>query len=175
MPGHDSSAVPDGDAAAGAPHLIQSFANTLSAGSGADLLSTREQAADWLREAALLPEGAGLTGSEQGALLRLRDSLRDVLAAHTDGRENADAHARLTRALADGRLVLTVDPASTVGLASAARASYSSVVASIAVAVAESAASGAWLRLKSCAAAGCGLAFLDGSVTCDVRYCPAHA
>jgi predicted RNA-binding Zn ribbon-like protein len=165
VPGPESSA----------PQLIQSFANTLTAESGADLLGTREQAADWLRGAALLPGGAGLSGSEHAALLRLRDSLRDVLAAHTDGREDAAAAERLTRALADGRLVLTVDPASTVGLASAARASYSSVVAAVAVAVAASAAAGTWLGLKSCSAPGCGEAFFDGSATSAVQFCPAHA
>ena len=155
--------------------LIQSFANTLTAESDTDLLGTREQAADWLRGAVLLPEGAGLSGSEHAALLRLRDSLRDMLAAHTDGREDADTAARLTRALADGRLVLTVDPASTVGLASAARASYSSAVAAVAVAVAACAASGTWLGLKSCSAQGCGQAFFDGSAAGTARRCPAHA
>jgi hypothetical protein len=92
----------------------------------------------------LLPDGAGLSNSEHAALLRLRDALRDVLAARADGREDAEAAARLTRALAEGRLVLTVDPASTVRLASAARASFPTVVAAIAIAIAESAASGAW-------------------------------
>ncbi len=158
----------------GAPQLIQSFANTLNAGSGTDLLLTREQAAGWLRVAGLLPEGAGLTGSEHGALLRLRESLRDVLKDHAEDREDAANAARLTRALADGRLVLTVGPASTVGLASAARASYSSVVAAVAVAVAASAASGAWLGLKSCSAPGCGLAFFDGAAS-GARHCPAHS
>lgn len=165
MPGPDSPA----------PQLIQSFANTLTGESDTDLLGTREQAADWLRRTALLPEGTGLTGSDHAALLRLRDSLRDVLAAHTDGREDAAAAARLTRALADGRLVLTVDQASTVGLASAARASYSGVVAAIAVAVSETAGSGTWLGLKSCSAPGCGQAFFDGSAATAARRCPAHA
>lgn len=173
MAGLDSSASPaDGGDAAGPPDLLLSFANTLSAESGSDLLGTREEAAGWLRGAALLPDGGGLTGSEHGALLRLRDSLRELFAAHTDGREDAAAAARLTRALADGRLVLTVDPASTVGLASAARASYSSVVAAVAVAVARSAAAGTWPGLKSCGASGCGRAFYDGS---GGRRCPAHA
>jgi predicted RNA-binding Zn ribbon-like protein len=162
VPGPDSSAL----------ELITSFANTPTAESGTDLLGTREQAAGWLRAMALLPEGAGLTGSEHSALLRLRDSMRDVLAAHADGREDADSAARLSRALADGRLVLTVGPASAVGLASAARASYSGVVASIAVAVAESAAAGTWLGLKTCSAPGCGQAFYDAS---GARHCPAHA
>ena len=132
------------DAAPGPLQLVRSFANTLSAEPDADLLSTREEAAAWLRGAALLPAEAGLSNSEHAALLRLRESVRDVLAAHADGREDAEAAARLTRALAEGRLVVTVDAASTVRLASAARASYPSVVAAIAAAIAESAAAGSW-------------------------------
>jgi hypothetical protein len=120
-----------------APSLIQSLADT--ARSGADLLASREDAAGWLSAAGLLPAAADttLTGSEHGALLRLRDSLRDVLAARQGRRPDADAAARLTRALADGRLVVTVDPAGTAGLASSARATYSNLVAAIAIAVAE--------------------------------------
>jgi hypothetical protein len=129
------------------PHLIQSFASTLSADPDTDPLRTREAAAAWLRTAGLLPAEAGLTTSEHAALLRLRTSIRDVLAAHADGRADAEAAARLTKALADGRLVLTVAAASTVRLASAARASYPNLVAAIAVAIAESAASGTWPRL----------------------------
>ena len=119
------------------PSLIQSLADT--ARSGADLLASREDAAEWLRAAGLLPADADatLTGSEHGALLRLRDSLRDVLVARADRRHDADAAARLTRALADGRLVVTVDPDGAAGLASSARATYSNLVAAIAIAVAE--------------------------------------
>jgi hypothetical protein len=128
------------DAAPGPLRLIQSFAST-------DLLRTREEAAAWLRAAALLPAEAGLSNSEHAALLRLREAVRDVLAAHADGREDPAAAARLTRALAEGRLVVTVDPASTIRLASAARASFPSVVAGIAVAIAELAAAGTWRGL----------------------------
>ena len=112
--------------------MIQGFANTLGASPSADQLGTREEAAAWLRVAGLLPAEAGLSNSEHAALLRLRESMRDVLAAHTAGREDADAASRLTRALADGRLVVTVDPASAVELASAARASYPNLVAVVA-------------------------------------------
>jgi hypothetical protein len=142
MPHLDSSA-------GGAPaprHLIQSFAGTPSANPDTDPLRSREAAAEWLRTAGLLTAEDGLTTSEHAALLRLRTSIRDVLAAHADGREDAEAAARLTKALADGRLVLVVGPASTVRLASAARASYPNLVAAIAIAMAESAASGTWPR-----------------------------
>ena len=125
--------------------MIQAFANTLGGSPGADQLGTREEAAAWLRAAGLLPAEAGLSNSEHAALL------------------------------ADGRLVLTVDPASAVELASAARASYPNLVAVVAIAVAGSAASGAWLRFKSCFAAHCGQAFYDESGSAAARHCSAHA
>jgi Putative stress-induced transcription regulator len=133
------------DAASDALILIQSFANTLSADT--DPLGSREEAAGWLHATGLLPATAGLTNSEHAALLRLRDAVSDVLAAHRDGREDADAAARLTKTLAEGRLVVIVDPASTVRLASAARSTYPSVVAGIAAAIADAAAAGAWRGL----------------------------
>ncbi|MGD0606745.1 MAG: CGNR zinc finger domain-containing protein [Streptosporangiaceae bacterium] len=175
MTGSHPSATPRGGSnpASGPAHLIVSFANTLILEpEETDLLRTREEAAGWLHTAALLPAEAGLSNSEHAALLRLRASIRDVLTAHTEGREDPGAAARLTRALADGRLVITVGPASTVRLASAARASYPSLVADVAVAVADSAAAGSWLRLKSCAAPRCGRAFYD-SASSGTR-CPAH-
>jgi Putative stress-induced transcription regulator len=132
----DLSATPAGrPSAADALHLITSLADTTR--SAADPLATREDAAGWLRAAGLLPDAdAALSGSEHGALLRLRDSLGNVLAARAEGRADADAAARLTRALADGRLVVTIDPAGTAGLASSARAVYSNLVAGIAIAIA---------------------------------------
>ena len=136
------------DPAPGPLRLVQSFVNTASR-EAADLLATREEAAAWLRAAALLPAESGLSGSEHAALLRLREAVRDSLAAHTGGRDDPEAAARLTKALAEGRLVVTVDAASMVQLASAARASYPGVVAAIAGAIAEAAEAGTWLRLKS--------------------------
>jgi Putative stress-induced transcription regulator len=119
----------------GGPGLLGSLAGTVTV-DGTDLLATREEAVPWLRAAGLLPDDAVISGSEHGALLRLRDALRDVLAARTSGAADPDATARLTRALADGRLVVTVSPAGAAELVSSARASYSNAVAVIAIAVA---------------------------------------
>jgi hypothetical protein len=116
--------------------LLGSLAGTVT-DDGTDLLGTREEAVPWLRAAGLLPEDAIISGSEHGALLRLRDALRNVLDARASGVAAPDATARLTRALADGRLVVTVSPAGAAVLASSARASYSNTVAAIAIAVAE--------------------------------------
>jgi len=123
-------AVLDGEA------LLLALAGTVT-GDGADLLATREDAVPWLRQAGLLPADAPLTGSEHGALLRLRDALRDAFAVRAAEGTEADPAARLTRALADGRLVVTVSPAGAAGLASSARAPYSNLVAAVAIAVAQ--------------------------------------
>jgi hypothetical protein len=124
------------DSALGGENLLRSLAGTAAA-DGSDLLATRESAVPWLRTAGLLPGDAALSGSEHGALLRLRDSLRDVLAARAAGGTDSDAAARLERALADGRLVVTVAPDAAAGLASSARAPYSNFVAAVAIAVAQ--------------------------------------
>jgi Putative stress-induced transcription regulator len=123
--------------------LIQAFADT-GATQGADALATREEAVAWLREQGLLAAGSGLMNNEYNALVRLRSALRDVLAAQAEGRDDADAAARLTKGLADGRLVVTVGPAATVELDTAARAAYPTIVASLAVAIARAAAAGRW-------------------------------
>jgi Putative stress-induced transcription regulator len=100
----------------------------------AGALSTREEAAAWLHSAGLLAAEAGLTNSEHAALLRLREAVQAMLAARAGGRQDAEAAARLTRALADGRLVLTVDATGAPELASAARSSYPAIVAAFAIA-----------------------------------------
>ena len=123
--------------ALGGENLLRSLASTAAADDGADPLAARESAVPWLRTAGLLPGDAALSGSEHGALLRLRDALRDVLAVRAAGSQDEDAAARLTRALADGRLVVTVSPDGAAGLASSARASYSNLVAAVAIAVAQ--------------------------------------
>jgi hypothetical protein len=132
---HTPSVASD-NAELGGQGLLGSLATTITA-DGTDLLGTREEAVPWLRAAGLLPGDAVISGSEHSALLRLRDALRDVLAARASGAAAPDATARLTRALADGRLVVTVSPAGAAVLASSARASYSNTVALIAIAVAE--------------------------------------
>jgi hypothetical protein len=100
-------------------------------------LDDREDAVDWLRAAGLLAQDAEITNSEHGALLRLREALRDVLAVRGAGKTDPEPAARLSRALADGRLVVTITSQGAPKLASSARAPYSSAVAAIAIAVAE--------------------------------------
>jgi hypothetical protein len=170
-----NSAAPADGIAPGPLQLVQSFANTLDGAAGRDLLATREQAVPWLRDAGLMPADAVVTGSEHAALLRLRDALRDALAAHAADRADPGSAARLTRGLADGRLVTTITPDGVVKLATAARSVYPSVVAAIAVAIAESGAAGTWTGLKACQDPDCGAAFYDAPGPAAAARCPVHA
>jgi len=132
--------------------LLQSFAGTLTAGpDSSDILATRETAIPWLRSAGLIPADALVSGNEHAALLRLRDAVRDAMASHASGgsSDDPDIAMRLTRALSDGRLVVTIEPSGAVKLATAARSIYPSIVASLAVAIAEADAAGEWLKLTS--------------------------
>jgi hypothetical protein len=143
-------AVLTGAGATGQARLLRSFAATATAGpaDAPDVLSSRESAIPWLRDARLLAADTVITNSEHGALLRLRDAVRDAVAQHGTGEPDADLAARLTRSLADGRLVTTITETGAVQLATAARSVYPSIVAAIAVAIAEADAAGEWLGLK---------------------------
>jgi len=131
--------------------LLQSFAGTLTAGPDfSDVLASRETAIPWLRSAGLIPADALVSGNEHAALLRLRDAVRDALAAHATDASDEDASdiaMRLTRALSDGRLVVTIEHNGAVKLTTAARSVYPSIVAALAVAIAEADAAGEWLKL----------------------------
>jgi hypothetical protein len=131
---HTPSVAPGGDGPGGEA-LLRSLAETRTA-DGTDLLATRDKAVSWLSEAGLLAPDATLSGSEHGALLRLRDAVRDTIAVRAAFQPDPGVAARLTRALADGRLVVTVEPTGKAALASSARASYSNAVAAVAIAVA---------------------------------------
>jgi len=88
--------------------------------------------------------------------VELREAIRQVLATHTDRREDAEAARRLTVALASCRLALAIDPAGGVCLASADGDPFARVIGGIAIAIAEAGAVGTWPRLKSCPGQLCG-------------------
>ena len=157
--------------APGSLRLVQALVNTLNAESGRDLLGTAAESVRWLAAARLMPAGAGLTGAQHGALLELREAIRQVLGGHAERRDDPEAAGRLTMALAPCRLAIAVDPAGGVRLVSADHDPFSRVVGQVAMAIAEAAASGAWGRLKCCPGLRCGWAFYDRSASSRSRWC----
>jgi predicted RNA-binding Zn ribbon-like protein len=157
--------------APGSLRLIQALVNTLNAETGRDLLGTAAEAARWLATARLMPASARLTGAQHGALLELREAIRQVLSGHAEHRDDPEAAGRLTMALACCRLALAVNPAGGVRLVSADHDSFSRVVGEIAMAIAAAAAAGTWGRLKCCPGLRCGWAFYDRSASSRSRWC----
>jgi predicted RNA-binding Zn ribbon-like protein len=157
--------------APGSLRLIQALVNTLNAETDRDLLGTVAEAARWLAAARLMPAGSHLTGAQHGALLELREAIRQVLSGHAERRDDPAAAARLTMALACCRLALAVDPAGDVRLVSADHDPFSRVVGEVAMAIAAAAAAGTWGRLKCCPGLRCGWAFYDRSASSRSRWC----
>ncbi len=157
--------------APGSLRLVQALVNTLNAEADRDLLGTAAEAAGWLTAARLMPAGSRLTGAQHGALVELREAIRQVLTAHTDRRDDPEAAGRLTMALAPCRLTPFIGPAGSVRLVSADHDPFCRVIGSIAVTIAEAAAVGTWGRLKCCPGRLCGWAFYDRSASSRSRWC----
>ena len=105
--------------APGSLRLVQALVNTLNAELGRDLLGTTADATRWLEAGGLLAADSPLTRAEHGALVELREAIRQVLGTHTEGRADAEAARRLSVALACSRLAPAIDPAGGVALVSA--------------------------------------------------------
>ena len=157
--------------APGSLRLVQALVNTLNAETGRDLLGTAAEAVGWLAAGRLMPAGFRLTGAQHGALVELREAIRQVLGAHTDRRDDPEAASRLTLALASCRLTPAIDPAGGVRLVSADHDPFCRVIGDVAVAIAEAAAIGTWGRLKCCPGRRCGWAFYDRSASSRSRWC----
>jgi len=157
--------------APGSLRLVQALVNTLNAELGRDLLGTTADATRWLEAGGLLAADSPLTRAEHGALVELREAIRQVLGTHTEGRADAEAARRLSVALACSRLAPAIDPAGGVALVSADHDPFARVVGSVAIAIAEAGAVGTWERLKSCPGQLCGWAFYDRSASARSRWC----
>jgi predicted RNA-binding Zn ribbon-like protein len=157
--------------APGSLRLVQALVNTLNAETARDLLGTAAEATRWLTTARLVPAASRLTDAEHGALLELREAIRQVLSGHTARWHDPEAASRLTLALASCRLALAVDPAGGARLVSADHDPFSRVIGGVAVAIAEAAATGTWARLKCCPGRQCGWAFYDRSASSRSRWC----
>jgi len=157
--------------APGSLRLVQALVNTLNAELGRDLLGTTADATRWLEAGGLLAADSPLTRAEHGALVELREAIRQVLGTHTEGRADAEAARRLSVALACSRLAPAIDPAGGVALVSADHDPWARVVGGVAIAIAEAGAAGTWARLKSCPGQLCGWAFYDRSASARSRWC----
>ncbi|MFJ3672383.1 CGNR zinc finger domain-containing protein [Streptomyces sp. NPDC090106] len=146
--------------------LIESLVNTRALDSDADALDTEEGR-----------ERFGLTPDDVPEARALRESLRATLLAHAGHPPHAPV-TPLDALLAAAPLRVTVAADGSAALAAATAAP--SLLARVAVAVAEALVEGTWQRLKACQAPDCHWAYYDRSPAgrgrwCSMQICGARA
>jgi hypothetical protein len=111
VPPSDGAQPAGREPAPGGLALVQDFVNTMNHEfeAAADRLGTAARARAWLRSRRLLPDAASLSEREAATARELREALRELLRAHTDGAAvPAGARRTLEQAGTRARLGLRV-------------------------------------------------------------------
>jgi predicted RNA-binding Zn ribbon-like protein len=151
---------------------VQDFVNTMNDEfePSADRLGTPDLAGEWLAGRGLLAADApALSPRDAAAARELREALRAVLGAHTDGGAIPPAaRGVLERASARARLRLRLDPAGRPALLPDA-GGFAGAAGLLLAALHAAALDGTLERLKACEQ--CGWAFYDRSRNRSSRWC----
>jgi predicted RNA-binding Zn ribbon-like protein len=172
-------------AAPGMLRWTEELVNTRSIETGRDEIATPALLASWLRDRRLLPAGVPVTSDEHDRAGRIREGLRELIAANNAGPAAGDsapggrrrrrdpgspALANLAELARRLPLVLDLD-GSQPRLMPLSRGTADTVLASLLGAVAEAVASGAWDRLKICRNPDCRWAYYDLSRNRSRAWC----
>jgi predicted RNA-binding Zn ribbon-like protein len=150
---------------------VQAFANTLDVEEGTDKLSDPESFRAWLRETGLVKPGFRLGTRGLAATRRLRDSLRDALAANATGKLDPRAGRRLAEQAGNLRVHLQSDADGNLGLDLSPAEDLGELGALLLGIVFRSQVDGSWERLKLCQNPDCLWAFYDSSRNRSGAWC----
>ena|SRR5438093_491522 len=150
--------------------LVIDFVNTLDLRPYVESLATPEQLADWLRERGLLTEGGRATKADVEEAVRVREALRELLAAQSGlEADTAAATGVLDEAARRARLTLRF---STAGATfEPAAAGVQGALGRLLAEVSAGMADGTWARMKACRADDCRWAFLDTAKNRSRAWC----
>ena len=154
--------------------LVRAFVNTLDREDGVDVLDRA-----WLEERGLLARGEEADAEEVRRLVRVREAVRELLAAHAGARVDlVQAASELDRAAAHVGLRIRFRPDGTTAVEPGAESDQA--LGSVLAAIAEATASPEWTRLKACRREDCRWAFVDESrnrtrVWCSMAACGTRA
>ena len=158
--------------------MIKDFLNTIDRREGRDAFSSIGRTQEWLVDRLLVAAGTTVTGRDYLGLLTLRDELRELLRAGSDGSGGSDGDGggpQETIAALDATLAgypLTVSFASGVPrIVGVPGGGVADAVARLVDAVRDAVADGTWERLKVCRRAGCDLVLWDRSRNRSGRWC----
>jgi predicted RNA-binding Zn ribbon-like protein len=159
---------------------VRQFVNTLDLDPGTEGLREPEDLRSWLIEHGLGPAEMRVKRADLCRAIELREALRAVLVAHTDG---APAPASVCRTLdefaARGRLALRFDEHGGARVEPAA-AGVNGALGRLLTIVHAAIADGSWARLKGCREHTCEWAFYDhtknqSGTWCNMQTCGNRA
>jgi predicted RNA-binding Zn ribbon-like protein len=149
---------------------VRAFVNTRDVGAGTDELSSPDSLGEWL-SGRQLEEAVHATRADLRRAIELREALRAVLLAHTDGAPvPPEATAMLDEAACRARLQLRFDECGEASLQPNARgtdAALGRLLAILHAAIGQ----GTWERLKACRDHNCEWAFYDHTKNRSGAWC----
>jgi len=159
--------------------LILDFVNTLDLRPYQETFDSPRALAAWLEERGLLAAGSRVTRADLEETKRVREALRDLLAAQNEveadvpgaGVELDEAICRAKLALRFVDCEMRLEPG-----VSGVRGAVGKILAEVSAAMAD----GTWSRMKACSADDCRWAFLDTAKNrsrawCSMRSCGNRA
>jgi predicted RNA-binding Zn ribbon-like protein len=150
--------------------LVQDFVNSRELRPAVEGLGTPQDLSAWLGAHGVLEPGAPVTAAELAEATRVREALRDLLAAKVGLEVDVDAaKAEIDAAARRAGLELRFDPTCprvepTVG-------GVRGAIGRILVEVYDEMVDGTWERMKACKADDCRWAFLDTSKNKSRAWC----
>jgi predicted RNA-binding Zn ribbon-like protein len=166
--------------APGELELVRAFVNTLDLEKGTEALDSPAAAEAWLSAHRLAPGGIGVTASQLQRALELREALRSILVAHSEGGpEPAGAWKALDDAAARARLRVRFDPRG-AALVEPAVGGIDGALGRLLAIVHSAVSDGSWRRLKACRLDTCEWAFYDhtknhSGAWCEMEVCGNRA
>ena len=158
---------------------IRQFVNTFDLESLEDQIADPEQAAAWLAERGLLPDGDALTQADVTQAQSMREALRKLLLAHNGAPLNQAAVDAVNNAAKSADLVVRFDDDGNAAL-TPVRPGIDAALGRLIAIVYRAMADGTWERLKACPEDRCEWAFYDWSKNrsatwCDMAVCGNRA
>jgi predicted RNA-binding Zn ribbon-like protein len=133
-----------------------------------DRLGTGQKARSWLREHGLVRPGTRISSADSARLRTLREAIRSLIVANTDGNVDASSVAAIRDASPTAELVVTIDESGRTRL-EPNRPGLDGAVAILLGIVHEAQLTGEWSRFKACRQ--CEYAFFDRSKNRSATWC----
>jgi predicted RNA-binding Zn ribbon-like protein len=157
--------------APGELELVRAFVNTVDLEPGIEQLREPKDLRRWLVDHGLGPADLRVSRSDVGRAIELREALRAILAAHTDGASGTpDASRKLDQFAERAGLQLRFDDLGGARLEPTARGVNGALGRLLAI-VHGAIADGTWNRLKACRSHECAWAFYDHTKNHSGAWC----